>query len=236
MFPTLNLGTSLGVVGVSFFTWILIRLASNARRRARTTRLNGPPSKNLILGFPEFFLDPHNPEIYEAWAEKYGAVYQLPSVLGTARIILCDSKALAHFYAKETTTYIKTPLGKFLINTVFGGDNMLTSHGDIHKRLRRSLSPAFSNAAIRKLLPIFYDSAYKAKFAWDAILQDDLDGAAIDVSEWMSHLSWVHHHHLITFQVSCRVKGSTRSASLDSLTILVVSGEQSPRLPTRLRR
>lgn len=108
----------LDVVAISFFTWTLIRLARTARRRARTTPLNGPPSKNPLLGFPEFFSTPDSPEIYEAWAEKYGAVYQIPSVLGTTRIVLCDPKAVAHFYAKETTTYILTPLGKFVTSMV----------------------------------------------------------------------------------------------------------------------
>ena len=121
MFPSLTLPVSfrvLDVVAVSFFTWTLIRLARNAHRRSRTTRLNGPPSQNLVLGFPEFFSSPDSPEIYEAWAEQYGAVYQIPSVLGTTRIILCDPKAIAHFYAKETTTYILTPLGGFLTGLV----------------------------------------------------------------------------------------------------------------------
>ncbi|KAF8128179.1 cytochrome P450 [Boletus edulis] len=198
MFPSLTLpnvriGLSfrvLDVVAVSFFTWTLIRLARTAHRRARTTRLNGPPSRNLVLGFPEFFtMDDYSPDTYEAWAEEYGAVYQLPSVLGTTRIILCDPKAIAHFYAKETTTYILTPLGKFVTGAVVGRDSLLTTHGDVHKRLRKSLTPAFSVAAIRKLLPIFYDSAYKTKAAWDEILQDSPDGATIEAQEWMSRIS-----------------------------------------------
>ncbi|KAG6375256.1 cytochrome P450 [Boletus reticuloceps] len=198
MFPSLTLpnvriGLSfrvLDVVAVSFFTWTLIRLARTAHRRARTTRLNGPPSRNHVLGFPEFFsIHDYSPDTYEAWAEEYGAVYQLPSVLGTTRIILCDPKAIAHFYAKETTTYILTPLGKFLTGAVAGRGSLLTTHGDVHKRLRKSLTPAFSVAAIRKLLPIFYDSAYKTKTAWDEILQDSPDGATIEAQEWMSHIS-----------------------------------------------
>lgn len=115
--PNVKVGISfrvLDAVAVSFFTWTLIRVARAAHRLARTTRLNGPPSKNLVLGFPEFFTTPDSPEIYEAWAEEYGAVYQVPSVLGTTRIVLCDPKAISHFYAKETTTYILTPLGRFL--------------------------------------------------------------------------------------------------------------------------
>ena len=208
MFPSLTLpnvriGVSfrvLDVVAVSFFTWTLIRLVRTAHRRARTTRLNGPPSKSLVLGFPEFFSassTPDGPDIYEAWAEEYGAVYQVPSVLGTTRIVLCDPKAIAHFYARETTTYVLTPLGKFMVGILVrflktAADRLDVDHSvvgwegqfvddtwrctqtvcmlcvprnlaivDYLGSLRKSLTPAFSIAAIRKLLPIFYDSAYK---------------------------------------------------------------------------
>jgi hypothetical protein len=47
------------------------------------------------------------------------------------------------------------------------------------------LTPAFSNAAIRKLAPVFLDSAYKLKVAWDALLESSIDGdAIIDVQRW----------------------------------------------------
>ncbi|KAF9224556.1 cytochrome P450 [Gyrodon lividus] len=98
-------------------------------------------------------------------------------------------KAIAHFYARETTTYILTPFAKFLTGILVGRGSLLTSHGEVHKRLRKSLTPAFSIAAIRKLLPIFYDSAYKAKVAWDSILENSPDGAIIEVQEWMNHIS-----------------------------------------------
>lgn len=79
MFPTLapkrRMAVSFRVLDVVAilisFTWTLIRLARNAHRRARTTRLNGLPSKNLVLGFLEFFSAPDSPEIYEVWAERY---------------------------------------------------------------------------------------------------------------------------------------------------------------------
>ena len=109
---------SMMMMGISFFTWTLIRLVRTPYRRTRTTRLNGPSSRNLLLGFPEFFTSHDSSEIYERWAEEYGAVYQVPSVLGATRIVLYDPKAIAHFYAKETTTYILTSLGRFLTSMV----------------------------------------------------------------------------------------------------------------------
>ncbi|KIJ12885.1 hypothetical protein PAXINDRAFT_100953 [Paxillus involutus ATCC 200175] len=194
---TMKIGTSfrvLDVVAVSVFTcqWSLIRLTRSVRRRARTTRLKGPPSESRVFGFPEVLMAaPDGPEVHEAWATQYGPVYQVPSLLGTSRIVLCDPKAIAHFYARETTTYILTPLAKFLTGMLVGSRSLLTSHGDVHKRMRKSLAPAFTLAAIRTLLPVFYDSVYKAKVAWDNILENSHgpDGAIIEVQEWMNRIS-----------------------------------------------
>jgi hypothetical protein len=45
--------------------------------------------------------------------------------------------------------------------------------------------PAFSNAAIRQMVPVFIDSAYKVKEAWDTLLESSIDGeAVIDVQDW----------------------------------------------------
>ncbi|KAF9237030.1 cytochrome P450 [Melanogaster broomeanus] len=191
-------GATLGVldvVAVSLFTWSLIRVARSARRRARTTRLKGPHSNSLIFGFPEVLMTPDGPEVYEAWAEQYGPVFQVPAVLGTSRIVLCDPKAIAHFYARETTTYILTPLAKFLTGILVGRASLLTSHGGVHKRLRKSLTPAFSVAALRKLLPIFYDSVYKTKAAWDNILDNDPEGAVIEVEECLDTIGIAGFSH-----------------------------------------
>ncbi|KIJ57883.1 hypothetical protein HYDPIDRAFT_120221 [Hydnomerulius pinastri MD-312] len=118
--------------------------------------------------------------MYEAWAEEYGVVYEVPSTLGKTRVVLCDPKAIAHFYARETRTYIQTPVTKaalehgvslclrwralpliFRCILEYSLAEVLWSHGESHRRQRKSLTPAFSNAAIRRLTSAFYDSAYK---------------------------------------------------------------------------
>ncbi|KIJ12884.1 hypothetical protein PAXINDRAFT_14245 [Paxillus involutus ATCC 200175] len=190
---TVKIDTSLrvlDVVAASVFTWSLSRLARSVRRRARATCLKGPPSESFIFGFPEVLMAaPDGPEVYEAWASQYGPVFQVPSLLGTSRIVLCDPKAIAHFYARDTTTYVVTPPAKFIMGILVGRGSLLTSHGDVHKRLRKSVTPAFTVAAIRTLLPIFYDSVYKTKVAWDNILENSTDGAIVEVQEWMNRIS-----------------------------------------------
>lgn len=93
--------------------WAFIKLIRMSRRRVRTPRLKGPPSPSFMYGVGKILLEVDDPgSIYEAWAREYGAAYEVPSTLGGRRIILYDPKAITHFYAKETWTYIRTPFSK----------------------------------------------------------------------------------------------------------------------------
>jgi hypothetical protein len=59
------------------------------------------------------------------------------------------------------------------------------------------LSPAFSNGAIRGLTPVFFDSAYKVKDAWDALLESSENNeAVIDVQDWHVDLTWFKSLHI----------------------------------------
>lgn len=103
--------------------------------------------------------------------------------------MLCDPRALAHFYGKETWTYVPTEFDLLFIRKNFG-KAILCAQGEDHKRQRRSLSPAFSHVAIRKLLPVFYNSAYKTKAAWETLIDaNDGHSAIIEVQNWMNHIS-----------------------------------------------
>ncbi|KAI6154195.1 cytochrome P450 [Pisolithus tinctorius] len=161
-----------------------------ARDKLKTTRLRGPPRKNLIFGWSQDLLHAEDAgSMYEAWATEYGVAYEVPTTLGGRKIMLCDPRALAHFYGKETWTYVPTEFDLLFIRKNFG-KAILCAQGEDHKRQRRSLSPAFSHVAIRKLLPVFYNSAYKAKAAWETLIDaNDGHSAIIEVQNWMNHIS-----------------------------------------------
>jgi hypothetical protein len=90
--------------------WTLLRWLRTSRQRLRTTQLRGPPSETFLYGVGARIHDAKDSgAMYEAWAQEYGQVYTVPSTLGSTRIVLCDPKALAHFYAKETWTYMQIP-------------------------------------------------------------------------------------------------------------------------------
>jgi hypothetical protein len=91
-------------------------LRTEVRSQMTTTQLKGPPRNNVIFGVSSDLASSTDPaSMYEHWAEEYGVVYKIPAVLGQNKIVLCDPRAIAHFYARETWTYVLTPLSSMFI-------------------------------------------------------------------------------------------------------------------------
>ena len=106
-------GSALNTAVTCAAVWTLLRWLRTTRQQLRTTQLRGPPSESFIYGVGKRTLDPETSgAMYEAWAQEYGPVYTVPSTLGSKRVVLCDPKAIAHFFSKETWTYIQTPFTK----------------------------------------------------------------------------------------------------------------------------
>ncbi|KAI6021237.1 cytochrome P450 [Pisolithus marmoratus] len=182
--------TLLNVAAIIAAIWALRGALRAARRTFKTTKLRGPPRTDLIFGAAKQILESQDEgAIYEAWAKEYGVAYEVPTTLGGKKIVLTDPRALAHYYARESWVYVQTKLARSFLEHTFGR-GILWSQGEDHKRQRKSLTPAFSQAAIRKLTPIFYHSAHKARSAWEAII--DTSGGnstVIEVQNWMNHIS-----------------------------------------------
>ncbi|KAI6017137.1 cytochrome P450, partial [Pisolithus marmoratus] len=161
-----------------------------ARRTFKTTKLRGPPRTDLIFGAAKQILESQDEgAIYEAWAKEYGVAYEVPTTLGGKKIVLTDPRALAHHYARESWVYVQTKLARSFLEHTFGR-GILWSQGEDHKRQRKSLTPAFSQAAIRNLTPIFYSSAHKARSAWEAMIDTSSgNSTVIEVQNWMDHIS-----------------------------------------------
>ena len=83
------------------------------------TPLRGPPSPNWLFGVHRDIVRAKDPgAVWENWQREYGLVYATPAPLGQTRIALFDSKALAHFYARETWTYVNPRISKMIIENM----------------------------------------------------------------------------------------------------------------------
>ncbi|KAI5117516.1 hypothetical protein M0805_009524 [Coniferiporia weirii] len=187
-----NIPFDLNVIDIFFLavgTWALYKLSQTARMRAKTTKLRGPPASSWLFGVSKDVFTGDSATLYEKWADEYGPVYQVPGPFGSRRTVLTDAKAVAHFYSKETFGYVGSKFQKQAVSSLVG-KGILWADGENHRRQRKTLTPAFSNVAIRDLTPVFYDSAYKVKNAWDALFQPTGSGEVIiNVQKWMNCVS-----------------------------------------------
>lgn len=117
MYALLNLRL-LDAFGLAVGSWIFYKILRTARCRAKTTKLRGPPAKSWLFGVSKQVFEGDAAKLFEGWATEYGAVYQVPGPLGDRRTVLTDPKAVAHFYSKETMTYVKSEFTKQLIASV----------------------------------------------------------------------------------------------------------------------
>ncbi|KAJ7157720.1 cytochrome P450 [Mycena crocata] len=119
--------------------------------------------------------------LFQTWAETYGPVFQIPTAFRGRRTILLDLKAVNRFYSMERSVYVKGQTGTnghWQSGERRFGRGLLWAEGDGHKR-PVPLASETSNAAIRRLTHVFYDSAYKLKGSWDTTI-DNAQNSALE--------------------------------------------------------
>ena len=112
------------------------------RHRVKSTQLRGPSSKSLIFGNSHFLRKQTDSTlVYEEWAEQYGAVFCTPIALGKTQIILCDPKAIQHFFSKDTYGYVQNAIRTIFVNNMVCASVWTCTMGKanlkVHDRLAR---------------------------------------------------------------------------------------------------
>ncbi|KIL67269.1 hypothetical protein M378DRAFT_159670 [Amanita muscaria Koide BX008] len=155
------------------------------RRSSHLATLRGPRRNNPFFGrIPEFQGDPAT--VVDRWVSEYGYVFKIPTLLGTNSIVNSDPKAVAHVLANDGFGYLRMDSGNKFTRNCFG-HSMLSADKEDHRRQRRATAPAFTNAALRDTMNVFYDSAYKLKGAWDVLFESH-DEVTIDVQQWLDSM------------------------------------------------
>lgn len=86
------------------------------RRNSHTTKLNGPANESIIFGLGKLISSAPDPgALYQGWMSTYGPVFEVPAPFFTKRVVVCDPKAIAHFYSRETYGYVQTKFSRSFI-------------------------------------------------------------------------------------------------------------------------
>ncbi|KAI6040779.1 cytochrome P450 [Pisolithus marmoratus] len=177
---------TIGLVAV-----LVLRVAIQAtRKKSRKTKLRGPKSPSLLFGVgKEIFKSPDMGAMFEEWSKEYGVAYEIPMMFGQKRTVLCDPKAVAHLFTKDTWSYVIIPGLKAIMAKQFG-KGLFCAEGESHRRQRRSIAPSFNSTAMRKLSTVIYKSAERVRTAWEASIDANGGGTVVlDVQKWMNYVS-----------------------------------------------
>ncbi|SJL05138.1 uncharacterized protein ARMOST_08511 [Armillaria ostoyae] len=130
-------------------------------RRFSVRRIRGPPSPSFLLGH-EYFLRnrQHVGDIETEWCQEYGAVYRTKGCFGQDILSVADPKALQYIFHSSGYRFPKTR-DSFRILQAFMGQGLVSVGGEIHRRQRKILGPAFAASQLRLFLTVFQASAVK---------------------------------------------------------------------------
>ena len=115
--PHLTVSLLLVVAWLSYV--VLGKIATS--RSDKTTGLNGPENPSLLFGLYRQISEAEDPGVlFENWSLQYGPAFRIPGGFGSSRIVICDARANAHFYSKETFCYVQTKLSRVFIENLVG--------------------------------------------------------------------------------------------------------------------
>ncbi|CCM02691.1 uncharacterized protein FIBRA_04797 [Fibroporia radiculosa] len=174
-----NLHLLLFLLGIAFLTW---RRYNRQVSASVLHKVPGPPRTSFWTGNLPEYLSRHGSEFQRHVALDYGPVSKIHGRMGRVIPYIADPKALHTILIKEEHIFQETD-GFITSNMLMFGPGLLGTVGDMHRRQRKLLNPAFSTAHMRHMLPIFYQIVYKLR---DAISAQLANGAEeVDMLNWM---------------------------------------------------
>ncbi|KAK0455344.1 cytochrome P450 [Desarmillaria tabescens] len=155
-------------------------------RRSSVQRIRGPPSPSFLLGLlaltHEYLLRnrQHVGDMETKWCQEYGAVYRTKGCFGQDILSVVDPKALQYIFHSSGYRFPKTQDVYHSLHA-FMGQGLVSVDGEIHRRQRKILGPAFATSQLRLFLTVFQTSAVKLT---EKISERVGDAKVLNVLEW----------------------------------------------------
>ncbi|KAI0676514.1 cytochrome P450 [Trametes maxima] len=163
-------------------TWLLWRVIRSTRTRSPLDKLPGPPSASILTGNITQLMDRLKGwDFHRKIAEDYGNVVKLHWLFGAPCLYVFDPAAL-HAILKDTTTYDEFDWW-IESNRLILGPGIISAHGEMARKQRRLLMPAFATKHLRTFVPVFYRVTDKLVEALSSRVRDG--SAELDVLSWM---------------------------------------------------
>ncbi|EMD32995.1 hypothetical protein CERSUDRAFT_99004 [Gelatoporia subvermispora B] len=158
------------------------------RRNARNALADipGPEPQSFLLGnLPELFQEQVGQCDVE-WLKRFGGVARVKAPFGDDMLWISDAKALQYIYQTSGYNFPKQPERR-AISRLLADHGLTWADGDIHRRQRKAMLPAFGTPEAKALVPVFRDCAARLTVKWKEIISvSSGDSTVFNIPMWVS--------------------------------------------------
>ncbi|KAF8639311.1 hypothetical protein AX17_001592 [Amanita inopinata Kibby_2008] len=183
------------VIAIALTTSIVIGAAIyftlHFSSRNPLNEIAGPPLYRWFDNHLRGVLDPSiSPRVHEHYIRRYGRSIRIRGIGFWDQRLLTLDPVTVSYILRNTTTYQKPWQSRKLITSLIGC-GMLAAEGQVHKRHRRVVGPAFSIQNLRSLIPLVFHKGVELKDKWlEMINMQSSSEFKIDVCHWVSRATF----------------------------------------------
>ncbi|KAG8877206.1 hypothetical protein FRB97_003592 [Tulasnella sp. 331] len=182
--------TNLGFAAASAATgYVLYKTFAPAPSTSSINSLRGPRSPSLLMGHMKEMIDP-TPEMIEEWLSTYGLTMSISTALSIKGIYTADPRVAAYVFT-NAMSFKKPDLTK-AATYMITGPGLFAMEGEVNRKQRRILNPAFSAAQVKELGPTIVHKGQELAKAWVneiAGSKAEAGFATINVLDWIGYMA-----------------------------------------------
>ncbi|EIM79122.1 cytochrome P450 [Stereum hirsutum FP-91666 SS1] len=171
----------------SFIAFHVLRSVYRRLNGYGISDIPGPPSPSFIYGnLLQIFQEQAGTFDFK-WQEQFGGVFRIRGPFGDDRLMVSDPKTLHYMFHTSGYDIIKQPERKEL-SRLLTGKGLIWAEGDVHRRQRKVMNPAFGPAEARAFFPIFLEHANQVGLVakWQDIMSESPERISVfNIPNWL---------------------------------------------------
>ncbi|THH31652.1 hypothetical protein EUX98_g2557 [Antrodiella citrinella] len=174
------------IVSGSILIGLILYIVYKRLTRLSLNDIPGPAPESVWLGSMGQLGRSLVGKVDAAWLEKYGGVVHLKGPFGQDLLWVADGRALS-FIFNQGYNFPKTN-ERVAFDTLATDYGLVTTDGDVHKRQRKVMQPAFGAPESKALFPIFSRCAESISAKWrDQLLDSSGQVSVFNMPTWISN-------------------------------------------------
>ncbi|KAF9107238.1 hypothetical protein BGX29_006924 [Mortierella sp. GBA35] len=157
---SVDLYTSFGTLFALLSSYIFFKVYVLPNYVSSLRHIPGPPNKSKYNKYnipcAGLFFDVLRQEAgvpYREWIEQYGGIVCYRGMFNTQNVLLADPQATQHVFRTHDYKYPKPDRVIRLMSSAIG-KGLILVEGDVHRKQRKMIGPAFSHQNIKEMVPV----------------------------------------------------------------------------------